>query len=319
MNHLLRPRFGSLLPLVAALGCEGEIGTPADLVEADASVTDASIDVAPDVGPCAPCSVWQVRCGSQCVDLTVNPEHCGACNVRCDGRSQWCRSGVCASVAGRCVSVVASRDAGVDASVSTDAGARDQGLRGEYYATANLRTLRQVRVDPTVDFDWTMVTPPVPVSRETFSARWSGTVRPRFTERYTFITSTDDGVRLWIDDQLLIDDWTTHAATERTGTIELRGSRPYSLRLEYFNGAGAGSTRLSWTSPSQMREVVPASALTPGTGVDSGCDDGVCCLAGGTSPVCCPSTTRCVMNDRFAGCCPLDEPCGELPLCSAPR
>ncbi len=307
--------LSSLFPLVLALGCEATIGTPADpLIKDDASadVADAT-DVGVDAGTCAACSVWQVRCGTQCVDLTVNPEHCGACNARCDGRTQACRSGVCADVAARCSSVVAAGDGGVDAGVIT------QGLRGEYYATTGLRSLRRVRVDPTVDFDWTMAEPPAPVSRETFSARWVGTVRTRYSETYTFITSTDDGVRLWVDGSLVIDDWVAHAATERTATVELVAGRAYELRLEYFNGAGAGSARLLWTSRSQVREVVPASALTPGTGTDYGCDDGACCLAGGVTPVCCTGNSRCVMNDRYSGCCPAGEPCGEIPLCRAPQ
>ncbi len=144
-------------------------------------------------------------------------------------------------------------------------------------------------------------------------------MRARYSETYTFITSTDDGVRLWVDGALVIDDWVAHAATERTATIELAAGRSYELRLEYFNGAGAGSARLLWSSRSQMREVVPSSALTPGTGTDYGCDDGACCLAGGSTPVCCTGNSRCVMNARYSGCCPMGEPCGEIPLCRAPQ
>lgn len=307
------------LSLFVTLGCAAEIGTPPDSLTKGDAGADAALDVAPDVGPCAPCSVWQVRCGTSCVDLTVNPENCGACNVRCDGRTQVCRSGVCADVTARCASVIPPpADGGVDASVGGDAGAASQGLRAEYYATTNLRTLRQVRVDPTVDFDWTMASPPV-VSRETFSARWIGSVRPRYSEAYTFTTSTDDGVRLWVDGHLVVDDWTAHAATERTATVELTAFRAYAIKLEYFNGSGAGSTRLSWSSRSQTREVIPASALTPGDGVDFGCDDGVCCPAGGGTPVCCGGTARCVLNVGYAGCCPAGEACGEAPMCRAPQ
>jgi hypothetical protein len=304
-------------PLVAiallTLGCEATIGTPRDEVMdagLDAVTPDGATDaVTAEVAPCAPCSVWQVRCGDRCVDLTVSPENCGACGVRCDARTQVCRSGVCAATAGRCAPVVVA---------ATDGGASAAGLRAEYYATPSLTGLRRVRVDPTVDFDWTMTAPGEGVTATAFSARWRATVRPLYSERYTFITSSDDGVRLWVDDRLLIDNWTSHGATEDQGTIELVAYQPYRLRLEYYNGAGAGSTRLLWTSARQMREVVPARALTPGAGVDYGCDNGACCDAGGSTPVCCPASTRCVNNARFNGCCPVDETCGEAPVCIPP-
>lgn len=311
-----------VLAALFAAGCEAEIGTPTDVVEDDAAVDAAGADAtdAPsaEVGPCAPCSVWQVRCGERCVDLTVSPEHCGACGVRCDARAQVCRSGVCATVTTRCVSVVSAGDGGVADGGVADAGASAQGLRAEYYGTTALTRLRRVRVDPTVDFDWSTTGPDPSVPREAFSARWSGTVRALYSERYTFVAATDDGARLWVDDQLLVDDWTSRGSTESQGSIELVAYRPYSIRLEYFNGAGAGVTRLSWSSASQAREIVPARALAPGTGVDFGCDDGVCCAAGGGVPVCCPASTRCVTSARFAGCCPLDEACGEVPTCTRP-
>lgn len=308
--------------LVWTLGCEAEIGSLPKDIEGDAATEDASLDGATDgpgaeVGACAPCSVWEVRCGDRCVDLTVSPENCGACGVRCDGRAQVCRSGVCAGVTARCASVIPASDGGAEDGGAVDAGASVQGLRAEYYATASLTGLRRVRIDPTVNFDWTMAEPPG-VAREAFSARWVGTVRSLYSETYTFVTATDDGARLWVDDQLLIDDWTTHGVQEARGTVELVAYRPYSIRLEYFNGAGAGSTRLFWSSASQMRELVPARALTPVSGVDYGCEGGVCCAAGGATPVCCPATTRCVNNARYAGCCPLGEACGEVPVCTRP-
>lgn len=300
-----------------SLGCEATIGTPRDPAK-DAGFDDVASDgmsdaVTTEIGPCAPCSVWQVRCGDRCVDLTVSPENCGACGVRCDARAQVCRSGVCAAVAGRCASVAPVVDGG-----AVDAGVSVAGLRAEYYATTALTSLRRVRVDPTVDFDWTMTAPGEGVTATAFSARWSGAVRSLYSERYTFVTSSDDGVRLWVDDRLLIDNWTSHGATEDQGSIELVAYQPYRLRLEYFNGASAGSIRLFWTSASQAREVVPARALTPGAGVDYGCDNGVCCDAGGVTPVCCPASTRCVNNARYNGCCPADETCGEAPMCVQP-
>lgn len=317
----------ALLSALTLAACEsGVIGqTPKPV---DAAVDDA-LDAAFDAPPCAPCSVWQVRCGNRCVDLTTSPEHCGACGVRCDPRTQVCRAGVCVTVASRCASVIpdagpadAASDATADAAADATADGGDAGppetggFRAEYYGRADLTRLRTVRVDRRVDFDWSMVAPPG-VTRETFSARWTAILRPRVSDEYTFITETDDGVRLWVDDELLIDDWNTQSPSENRATVRLAAESDHVLRMEYFNGAGAGVARLAWSTATRMREPVPPSVLTPVSGVDFGCDEGVCCPTGGGVPVCCPSGTRCVQNARYRGCCPADEACGEDPRCVA--
>jgi hypothetical protein len=137
------------------------------------------------------------------------------------------------------------------------------GLRGEYYDNADFTNLKVVRVDPQVDFNWGGGSPDPAIIGDTFSVRWTGQVVPRYTETYTFITVADDGTRLWINDVPLIDDWTLHAPTERNGTIALQAGESYRVRLEYFENGGGAVAQLLWSSPSQAREFIPASQLTP--------------------------------------------------------
>jgi hypothetical protein len=101
------------------------------------------------------------------------------------------------------------------------------------------------------------------------SVRWSGTVTPKFSETYTFITINDDGARLWVDGKPLVNDWTSHAAHSNSGTIALEAGKAYKVVMEYYDGGGGGTARLQWVSPSQKHETIPASALkaldgTPG-------------------------------------------------------
>ena len=96
-----------------------------------------------------------------------------------------------------------------------------------------------------------------------FSVRWTGSVVPKFSETYTFFTVTNDGVRLWVDGQLLIDNWTTHAIAEDHGTLALQAGRPYSLRMEYYENKGTATARLLWSSPSQRKQIIPAESLQP--------------------------------------------------------
>ena len=137
------------------------------------------------------------------------------------------------------------------------------GLRAEYFDAPDFTGPRLERVDPTVDFRWGPGAPAPSMDGNTFSVRWTGSVVPRYSEAYTFHTFSNDGVRLWVDGQLLIDNWTRHTAAEDAGTLVLQAGRPYSLRLEFFEHTGVASIRLLWSSPRQRRQVVPAERLLP--------------------------------------------------------
>jgi GH43 family beta-xylosidase len=84
----------------------------------------------------------------------------------------------------------------------------NNGLFGQYFDDANLTTLRMTRQDSVVNFDFANASPAQPqMSADTFSVRWTGQIQPEFSETYTFHLTADDGVRLWVRGQLLIDRW----------------------------------------------------------------------------------------------------------------
>ena len=141
------------------------------------------------------------------------------------------------------------------------------GLKGEYFGSPNLTGLRAVRIDPTVDFDWTGGSPDPSLGSVQFSVRWTGQVVPQFSELYTFCTMSDDGVRLWVNSQPVVDNWTDHAPTENCGTIALVGGQSSSIRMEYYQAPGAAVARLLWSSASQPKQVIPQNRLyLPGAG-----------------------------------------------------
>ncbi len=120
------------------------------------------------------------------------------------------------------------------------------------------------RLDATVDFDWGTGAPAAGINADNFYVRWTGELTPQFTETYTLSTSSDDGSWLWIDDQLVVDNGGLHPMSERTGTITLEAGRAYRVRLEMHDNGGGAGCRFYWSSASQAREAVPASALRPG-------------------------------------------------------
>jgi hypothetical protein len=101
-----------------------------------------------------------------------------------------------------------------------------------------------------------------------WSARWTGSLEVPASGEYTFHTFSNDGVRLWVKNTLLIDDWTDHGEKEDVGRITLRAGESYPVRLEYFYNGGQGVTRLWWTPPgggaAAAKQAVPAAVLRPG-------------------------------------------------------
>jgi hypothetical protein len=135
------------------------------------------------------------------------------------------------------------------------------GLLAQYYEGLDLTNLRQVRTDATVNFNWGQGSPIASLPPDNFSIRWSGQVRPRFSETYTFYTNSDDGVRLWVNGQLLVDRWVNQAPTEHASNITLAAGQLYDIRLEYYDIGGGALSQLLWSSPSQAKEIVPQTVL----------------------------------------------------------
>ncbi|MCX6877464.1 MAG: PA14 domain-containing protein [Verrucomicrobia bacterium] len=134
------------------------------------------------------------------------------------------------------------------------------GLAAEYFNNTSLTNVTLVRTDAQVNFDWTGSSPDPAIYPNQFSTRWSGWLLPRHSETHTLTTTTAAGVRLWINDQLLIDDWTSGLKT-RTCQVTLTAGQLAMLRLECFNNSGNGRAQLSWSSTSQAMETIPQCQL----------------------------------------------------------
>lgn len=143
-----------------------------------------------------------------------------------------------------------------------------QGLYGEYFDGTDLTGFADSRIDPTIDFTgWggaptgTAVQPD-----DAFSERWTGVVRIDTAGSWTFKTVSNDGVRLWIDDTLLIDNWTQHAATVDTASVSLPAGWS-TIRLEHFQDGGSVVIQLLFSGPGQPEVIVPPTHLAVQAGL----------------------------------------------------
>jgi hypothetical protein len=129
--------------------------------------------------------------------------------------------------------------------VPRTAAADDGGWLGEYYANPWLMgPPALIREDSKIDFDWDGDSPAPQVPEDYFSVRWTRTLNFE-AGRYRFTTETDDGVRLFLDGALIIDEWHDQAKTAYSAERDLAAG-PHSLRMEYYQATGGSSARLSW-------------------------------------------------------------------------
>ncbi len=136
------------------------------------------------------------------------------------------------------------------------------GLLAEYYDDLDFSGKKFTRTDLTVDFDWAANAPLLGFGVDLYTVRWTGFVEPQHSELYTFSTLTDDGVRLWIDDQLLINEWVDQGATTHTGTIELSAGKKHRIKMEFYERGGLAVAKLFWSSRSQFEQIIPQERLS---------------------------------------------------------
>jgi hypothetical protein len=136
-----------------------------------------------------------------------------------------------------------------------------QGLQGQYFNNRDFTDLKLTRVDSAVNFDWNTNAPAAGVDYDTFSVRWSGQVLPPVSGTYTFYTNTDDGVRLWVNGQQVINSFRDQAATEAKGTIALKAGQKYDIKMEYYDNTWNASASLSWSAPGVAKQIIPKENL----------------------------------------------------------
>lgn len=137
------------------------------------------------------------------------------------------------------------------------------GLQATYFNNANFTGSNVTRLDGKVFFDFAKTPPPAAIAPSTYSVRWTGKIKPSYSEAYTFHAGSDDGIRVWVNHRLVIDDWTSHPWREVSGTVQLQAAQKVDIQVEYFNNTGAAGAQLWWSSPSQVRQIVPTARLYP--------------------------------------------------------
>ncbi len=149
------------------------------------------------------------------------------------------------------------------------------GLLGQYWANTTSAAFvtpgfnsppTLTRTDATVNFNWSTTPPATIVGPTVYAVRWTGTVVPQFSDTYTFSTTTDDGVRLWVNGQMLVNEWADQGPTTWSGTITLVAQQRYNIQMDYYQDTGGAQAQLFWSSPSTgPMTIIPQTQLYPVT------------------------------------------------------
>jgi uncharacterized protein YraI len=137
--------------------------------------------------------------------------------------------------------------------------------RAEYYNNTTLSgTPVLVRDEVAINYEWHNASPaPGIVNADNFSARWTRSV-PFNAGRYRFSVTVDDGARIWVNNQLVIDQWRNQPMTTYTAELDL-SSGTVPIVMEYYEHGGGAIAKLSWTavsSPTQPTQPPPAGSAT---------------------------------------------------------
>ncbi|MFH1307690.1 MAG: PA14 domain-containing protein, partial [archaeon] len=119
-----------------------------------------------------------------------------------------------------------------------------EGFKGEYYNSKDLSgKIILTRDDSEINFDWAKGSPDKKININKFSVRWTKT-EEFASGKYKFTTRSDDGIRLYIDNKLIINRWNNHAV--RTDSAEIILSGEHEIKVEYFENTGKAVAKLSW-------------------------------------------------------------------------
>ena len=156
----------------------------------------------------------------------------------------------------------------VTTSAASGGGGSGTGLRGEYFNNKTLTAPTVLtRTDATVNNDYGNGSPGSGVNSDNFSVRWSGQVEAPVSGTYTFSTISDDGVRLSVNGNQVINNWTDHGpATDNSAGISLVAGQKYSITMEFYESGGGATAKLLWAYTGQSQQVIPQTRLYPASG-----------------------------------------------------
>ena len=132
--------------------------------------------------------------------------------------------------------------------------------RGDYYPTRTFEGTPMLRRDDDINFNWRRDPPDERISADLFSMRWDTCLVTPEATKFHFLLSSDDGSRLYVDDEPLIDLWKSKGKNSDDAEIELEPG-VHHLRLDYFEARGSAMVALEAAVDDQQPGPIPKGML----------------------------------------------------------
>ena len=140
--------------------------------------------------------------------------------------------------------------------IFTAKSAEINGLVGQYYANRNLEGEPIYRVDENLNFNWGTGSPMEGIPENDFSVRWTGSLEVTTADEYVFSVSIDDGIRMYIDGEVIFDSWDDSDTTRISSPIFL-GAGKHNIKVEYYEASSGSRIILSWKNSTSDYVVIP--------------------------------------------------------------
>jgi hypothetical protein len=159
---------------------------------------------------------------------------------------------------------------GIDGRPGCGCGAATGTVGARYFANHYLSGPSLGRIEHGLTFDWKDGSPDPAIGADYFSGVLSASLRPEITDSYTFFLQADDGARLWIDDEVVLDGFLTAKANKPTATAPgtlaasraLEAGRQYKVQIQFIEFSGEASVSLTWQRGGGPRVAIPSCLLT---------------------------------------------------------
>jgi alpha-D-xyloside xylohydrolase len=136
------------------------------------------------------------------------------------------------------------------------------GLTGTYYSDRNFTNQVTRRKDNNLSFNWTTSLAPG-LSHDNYSVRWEGSILTGKAGEYSFNLGADDGMRLWVDGKLIIEDWNSRAYLQKTATVSLPAQTRVPIKIEYYQDRNDARIDLTWREPGTAKKAPTRSVYLP--------------------------------------------------------
>jgi len=128
------------------------------------------------------------------------------------------------------------------------------GLKADYYDGTNFERFVGTKIETNIDYYWLWNAPFEGMNPSKCSVRWTGRLMAPETGEFTFSASYDDGIRVWVNEIQIIDNWQLNNMAHSKGSFNMEKGVYYDLKIEYFNAMAEAEITLFWELPSAKKK-----------------------------------------------------------------